>query len=188
VFLKVVDMMKRINVIGTSGSGKSTVARALASVLDYPHVEMDIFHWKPNWKNASDKEFLSAIVENTSGSNWILDGNYSHTQSVKWANVDTVVWIDYSWIRTFYQASKRAVIRAVMKKENWPGTGNVESFRKTFLSRDSVLLWTMKSYRSNKKYYEKILKDKEYSYINFVRLTSPAETRKFIASLASERK
>lgn len=91
MLLKVVDIMKRINVIGTSGSGKSTVARNLARVLDYPHVEMDVFHWKPNWKNASDKEFISAIVENTSGSNWILDGNYNHTQSVKWANVDTVI-------------------------------------------------------------------------------------------------
>ncbi|WP_299380777.1 hypothetical protein [uncultured Kiloniella sp.] len=180
--------MKRINVIGTSGSGKSTVARNLASILDCPHVEMDIFHWKPNWKNASKKEFLSDIVESTSGLSWVLDGNYNHTQSIKWANVDTVVWVDYSWVRTLYQASKRAVIRAVMKKENWPGTGNVESFRKTFFSRDSVLLWTMKSYKDNKVYYEKIIENKEYSHINFIRLTSPRETKRFIASLAANRR
>ncbi|HDY8086621.1 TPA: (d)CMP kinase, partial [Vibrio vulnificus] len=33
--------MKRINVIGTSGSGKSTFSRQLASKLKYPYLEMD---------------------------------------------------------------------------------------------------------------------------------------------------
>ncbi|MDW1988695.1 AAA family ATPase, partial [Vibrio sp. 811] len=37
--------MKRINVIGSSGSGKSTFAKALAQKLDVTHIEMDKLFW-----------------------------------------------------------------------------------------------------------------------------------------------
>ena len=35
------ETIKRINVVGTSGSGKSTVSRALAEKLNLPYVEQD---------------------------------------------------------------------------------------------------------------------------------------------------
>ncbi|WP_198946719.1 shikimate kinase [Kiloniella majae] len=50
--------MKRINVIGTSGSGKSTVARNLASVLGYPHIEMDVFTGNQIGKTLQIKNFF----------------------------------------------------------------------------------------------------------------------------------
>ncbi|KKJ76493.1 adenylate kinase [Kiloniella litopenaei] len=177
--------MKRINVIGTSGSGKSTVARNLADVLGYPYVEMDALYWKPNWGEPTVEEFNRDIEKAVSGSTWVLDGNYSRTQPIKWAKVDTIVWVDYSWGRTVFQALKRAITRIIGKKELWPGTGNVESFRMTFLSRQSVILWTLQNYKRNKKRYAKMMSAKEYTHINFVRLTNPAETKKFIASLTA---
>ena len=42
--------MKRINVVGTSGSGKSTFSQVLANKLNYPYLEMDAMFWKPNWQ------------------------------------------------------------------------------------------------------------------------------------------
>ncbi len=44
--------MQRISVIGTSGSGKTTVARRIAESLGFPHVELDALHWEPGWKEA----------------------------------------------------------------------------------------------------------------------------------------
>jgi adenylate kinase family enzyme len=32
-------------VAGTSSSGKTTLARALAEKLDYAHIELDALHW-----------------------------------------------------------------------------------------------------------------------------------------------
>ncbi|WP_413699614.1 shikimate kinase [Psychromonas sp. KJ10-10] len=50
--------MKRINVIGTSGSGKSTFSQKLALKLNYPYLEMDNMFWKANWVESSNEEFL----------------------------------------------------------------------------------------------------------------------------------
>lgn len=55
------DNAKRINVIGTSGSGKSTIARAIAERLDIPVYELDSLYWKPEWTETPDEEFLPKI-------------------------------------------------------------------------------------------------------------------------------
>ncbi|MER6939714.1 shikimate kinase [Nocardioides sp. NPDC127514] len=39
----------RVSVVGSSGSGKSTVARRLAETLGVRYVELDALHWRPGW-------------------------------------------------------------------------------------------------------------------------------------------
>lgn len=175
--------MKKINVVGTSGSGKSTFSRMLAIRLDYPYLEMDAMFWKPNWQESSDEEFFAKLDIALSQERWVLDGNYNRTVDIKWAGVDHVIWIDYSFPRTVYQAIKRAFIRSITKTELWDKTGNVETFRKSFLSRDSIIIWTLKTYKRNHIRYMEMLNDPKYNHIEFVRLTSPKMAKKFIDEL-----
>lgn len=76
----------------------------------------------------------------------MLDGNYSRTQPIKWREVDYILWLDYGFGRTLWQAVRRACRRAASKRELWPGTGNRESFRRSFFSRESIVLWTVRTY------------------------------------------
>jgi adenylate kinase family enzyme len=175
--------MKRINIIGTSGSGKSTVGKKLAAKLGFPYYQMDALFWKPNWVESNDEAFFAAVTEVTDKPAWVLDGNYTRTQHIKWENVDTVIWIDYSFPRTFYQAVKRAITRIIESKELWEGTGNKETFRKTFLSRDSILIWTIKGYYKNRVRYETMMQSQEFQHINFLRLQSPKATKAFLLQL-----
>lgn len=179
--------MRRINVVGTSGSGKSTFSRMLAKKLDYPYLEMDAMFWKPNWQESSDEEFFAKLKGSLSQEGWVLDGNYNRTVDIKWANVDHVIWIDYPFSRTAYQAIKRALIRSMTKTELWNKTGNVETFRKSFFSRDSVILWTLKTYNRNRVRYKEMFNDPKYSHIEFVRLTSPKMAKTFIDELNLEK-
>ncbi|MGL6316461.1 adenylate kinase [Vibrio sp. WXL103] len=175
--------MKRINVVGTSGSGKSTFSRQLASSLGYQYIEMDAIFWKPNWQEPTDEEFFSALEGKLASDTWVLDGNYNRTGSVKWSRVDTVIWIDYSFARTIYQAVKRALVRSINQQELWENTGNVESFKKSFFSKDSIILWTLKTYKSNRARYQRLLANADYGHIKFVRITSPKEARAYIKAL-----
>lgn len=177
---------QRINVVGTSGSGKSTFARRLAELLSIPHIEMDTLFWRPNWKNLNDEEFCSTLEEKLSRGAWVLDGNYTRTAPVKWANVECVIWLDYSFPRTLYQAIGRALQRSITKEELWPGTGNRESFRRTFLSRESVILWTIQTWKKNRKKYEALMNDPQYERIHFIRLRSHSETDAFLDSVFTE--
>lgn len=175
--------MKRINVIGTSGSGKSTFSQMLADELDYPYIEMDAIFWKPNWKESSDDEFFANLTESLNGEYWVLDGNYNRTVDIKWAKVDTIIWVDYTFTRTLYQAVKRAIVRIVTRKELWGKSGNIESFKKSFMSRDSIILWTLRTYKKNRVRYTELLDNPLYSYIRFVRITSPNQAKVFIGKL-----
>ncbi|WP_435236494.1 AAA family ATPase [Psychromonas sp. PT13] len=173
--------MKRINVIGTSGSGKSTFSRKLSEKLNYPYLEMDKMFWKPNWVEASDQEFFTTLTNQISQPSWVLDGNYNKTASIKWADVDTIIWIDYSFVRTVFQAIKRALIRSITKQEFWEGTGNIETFRKSFFSKKSIIWWTLTTYKKNKIRYQALLKDPTYKHIHFVRITNPRMAKKYIS-------
>jgi adenylate kinase family enzyme len=165
--------VKRINVIGTSGSGKSTFSRKLASKLNYPYIEMDALYWKPNWTESEGAEFFALLKESLSHPVWVLDGNYNETAALKWAQADTIIWIDYSFIRTLLQVIKRAMARSISRQEVWPGTGNVETFRKSFCSSDSVILWMVKTYAMNRRRYECLYHSSEYAHIHFVRIKNP---------------
>lgn len=173
--------MKKINVIGVSGSGKSTFSQRLAKQLHYPYLEMDALFWGENWYETPDEVFFPRLQQALAQEHWVLDGNYSRTTSIKWAEVDTVIWIDFSFPRTLYQSVSRALHRAFSKRELWPETNNRESWGKLF-SRDSIVLWMIKGYLHKRKKYKAIMKAPEYKHIHFVRLRSPAACKAFLAT------
>ena len=174
----------RVNVVGTSGSGKSTFSRRLAERLDAPHIEMDRVFWKPDWQMPTDEEFFSKLERELDQERWILDGNYTRTTSIKWRNVQSVIWLDYSFSRTLAQSVKRAIIRAVTRQEFWPGTGNRETFRKSFFSRESVILWAVKTYHPNRRKYLAMSSDNRFPHIRFLRFRTPRETERWLAEIA----
>ena len=179
-------VMKKINVVGTSGSGKSALARKLAETLSIEYIEMDALFWGRNWQLPSDEEFFLHLRKAIKGEKWVLDGNYTRTIPIKWRSVDTVIWIDFSFIRTLTQSVKRAVIRIILKKEIWPDTGNTESFKMTFLSRDSILLWMIKTFRKNRSKYEEMMQGDRFGHIRFIRLKSPGACSRFLGRINEE--
>lgn len=174
---------KRVNIIGSSGSGKSTFSKRLSSVLKIPCIEMDAVFWGPDWSYPSDEEFFRKIENLLDQECWILDGNYTRTTPIKWKRVQTVIWIDYSFPRTIFQSVKRATKRAFTKNEIWPGTGNRETFRKSFFSKESIILWSLKNYGKIKTRYRKTFSDSHYSHIQFIRISSPSDADELLRKL-----
>lgn len=172
--------MKKIIIIGTTGSGKSTFAALLSKKLGYDHINLDQLFWKPNWQWSLDEEFHQKIRSSICIDNWIIDGNYTKTHSLTWSQADTIIWIDLPFWLTFYQCFTRALKRALSDKELWEGTGNKESLGR-ILSKDSILLWLIKTYKTNKRKYEVKMSDPRFSHITFYRLKSRKAIRKFLS-------
>src|SRR3954471_7110590 len=100
--------LARVNVVGTSGSGKTTFAEQLAAKLGSPHVDLDRLYWQANWTPASDEVFFARITAALQSPSWIVDGNYDRTVPIKWRDVQMVIWLDYCFARTFVQSLRRA--------------------------------------------------------------------------------
>jgi len=83
----------RILVIGCSGTGKSTLAQAIASLLGLTYVSMDrdIF-WLPGWKSRSRPEAISRIEQAVAGPRWIMDGNSPGTLPLRLPRTEIVLW------------------------------------------------------------------------------------------------
>ncbi|MCW2254764.1 adenylate kinase family enzyme [Providencia alcalifaciens] len=172
----------KINVIGCSGSGKSTFSHALASLFSVPYIELDALFWQQNWQPSSDEQLndkLSAALK-VASTGWVLDGNYTRTQPIKWQDADFVIWLDYSFIRTLYQNVRRTVSRIFNQKELWPNTGNYETWRKAFFSKDSIILWMLQTYHQGKDRRISSMADEQYKHIHFIRITTPKEADFFL--------
>jgi adenylate kinase family enzyme len=179
--------LSRVNVVGTSGSGKTTFARRLASALDAPFIELDRLYWGPNWKPIAEDIFRERLSQAVAVDRWVLDGNYiSRSEDIKWKNVTTVIWLDYSFPRTLKQSIGRAFYRALSKQEIWPGTGNRESFRKLLFSCDSMVLWTLSNYFPTRRRYLKKMQSPQFEHIHFLRLACPADADRLIQKIKSD--
>ena len=144
--------MRRVVVIGTTGSGKSTLAERLAAQMGLRVIELDALFWGRDWQPVPLELFRHRVERETRDDGWIVVGNYGQVRDIVWPNADTLIWLDLPLSLVMWRLVRRTVRRAATKEELW-GTGNRETFRNSFLSRQSILLWALKTHRRNRQKY-----------------------------------
>ncbi|MCC8432927.1 hypothetical protein LJ725_28495 [Reyranella aquatilis] len=141
--------MRRVVVFGTTGSGKSWLAERLADRTGLRVVELDALFWGRNWQPALPDLFRHRVECETREDGWIVVGNYGQVRDLVWRPADTLVWLDLPLPVVMGRLLRRTVKRAVTREELW-GTGNRESLANAFLSRNSILLYALKTHRLNR--------------------------------------
>jgi adenylate kinase family enzyme len=120
-------MNKKIVIIGTSCSGKTTLSKQIAVKLKIQHHELDNYFWSNNWIAIPEKEFIALVQEIlNNNSNWVICGNYSNVRKALWDKSTDIIWLDYPFYLVFFRAIKRSIIR-IYKKEK-VCNNNIESF------------------------------------------------------------
>jgi len=174
----------RIAVIGATGSGKTTLAQRLGSVLDLKVIELDAHHWMPDWSEKPWPEIRTELDPLTRQDNWIVDGNYSQLRDLIWPRSDTIIWLDYPFLQIFLRLFVRTLKRVFLKVELW--NGNRERFRDNFLSRDSLFLWLLKSRPKHKKNYPLALQEPQHAHLQILRFTHPRQTERWLNMIKHE--
>ena len=136
--------MQRVVVVGSSGSGKTTVARELAERLGVRCVGLDALHHGPNWTEASADELREAVIRELGGrSGWVVDGNYyGKLGDLVLRQADTVVWLDLPLRMCLVRLWHRTLHRIRDDVELW--NGNRETWRGAFWGRESLFWWTIR--------------------------------------------
>ncbi|OFZ79397.1 MAG: hypothetical protein A2603_14495 [Bdellovibrionales bacterium RIFOXYD1_FULL_55_31] len=168
----------QVLIVGTSGSGKTTLARILANKFQLTDIELDALFWGPNWTQASQSIFRERIETAMAlKQGWIIHGNYGKVRDLTWGKASIVIWLDYSLPVVFWRVLKRSLFRIVKNESLW--AGNRETFRKTFFSKDSILLWSLQTYRLRKRQYEELVQAPTHAHIQILRFKTPKETEHF---------
>ena len=173
---------RRIVVYGPSGSGKSTVARQIGAALTLPVVELDALFHRPNWQPTPEDEFRAKILEalGRHDRGWVCDGNYGIARDLILPLAETVIWLKLPFRVVYWRLLKRTITRFWTKELLWET--NRESFRQTFLSRDSILLWGISHWRAHFRNARRALKEIPH-HATVVELYSMREVVQLLASL-----
>ncbi len=173
--------MRRIAVVGVTGSGKTTLAQELERRLALPHIELDALHWEPGWVQAQPDVFGQRVAKALAGEVWVADGNYSKVRDIVWGQADTLVWLDYALPVALWRVVSRTLRRIIRREVLW--NGNRETLRNGLLSRDGLVLYLFQSHGRLRRTYSLLLLRSDYRHLHIVRLRSPRETARWLASI-----
>lgn len=174
---------RRYVIVGNSGSGKSTFAQSLAQQLGCRYVEMDSLFWGPDWAKVDPQAFIARVDVATRSEEWVADGNYTAPRPLLWGRATHIIWLNYSLPVTMFRVLKRTLQRLLTRQVLWHG--NRESWRKSFFSKDSILLWAFHSYHPNRKKYALLQANPDYAHLTWTVLTRPSEAEAFLREVAA---
>jgi adenylate kinase family enzyme len=178
--------VQRISVVGNSGSGKTTVARAIAAALGVPHLELDSVFHQPDWQPLETEEFRRVVSEFTAAGAWVVDGNYSGVRDIVWDRADTVVWVDPPRHRVMRQLVARTMRRMATGAELW--NGNRERWRYLFRPEESIIAWAWTQHHKYRDRYLAAQADPANAHLSFMRVRTPAEIAALLRDLAPDQK
>jgi adenylate kinase family enzyme len=173
---------RRINVVGTSSVGKTTLAAALAELLQVPHVELDALHWEPNWTEAPTLVLRDRVRDAIAGAEWVVNGNYALVRDLVWARAETVVWLDLPLRTVLWRYLRRTTRRVAGREILW--SGNRERLSTHLFSRDSLLWWIVTTYRRRRREYPPLLAARPD--LVAIRLRSARAADRWLADLARQ--
>ena len=106
--------LRRVVIVGATGSGKSLLAERLATRLGADYV--DALFWEPGWTRAAPEAFRTRVDRETPGPAWVIAGNYGRGRDLVWSRTECVVWLDYSFPRVLGRLVNRTTRSAATRE------------------------------------------------------------------------
>lgn len=124
--------VQRVLVAGSSGAGKTTMARALAGRLALPHTEIDALFHGPGWVPRT--EFEADVEAMLGAGRWVTEYQYRAVKDRLLEQAQAVVWLDHPLPLVAARLLRRSLLRAVTRRAMWNG------------NRESPAMWVRASH------------------------------------------
>ena len=162
-------------IVGTCGSGKTTLGKALSKKLGLPLVDLDELYWLPNWQRVPCFKFEKSVKLATDKKTWAVCGNYSKYQSIFLPKADTLIWLDLPFNILLFRLVKRSIAQAWTKETLC--NGNRQSFRQFCW----LIKHLFKTYSKRKRNYAELRHSA--THLQWVHLKSSREVSQVLKTL-----
>ena len=173
----------RLVVIGTTSSGKSTLAERIATRFDLNFIELDALHWEPNWQEAPLDVFRERVRAATQAERWIVAGNYSVVRDLVWTRAEAVIWLDYPFLLVLNQLTRRTFNRWWTQELLWGKNREPFWVHLKLLSQDSLFHWLFKTYWRRKRETPQLLSLPEHRHLKLIHFKNPREVEAWLERL-----
>lgn len=174
--------LNRVVVVGSSGSGKTTVAREVAVRRGLPNLEMDSVRHANGWDSTPEAEFQRIPAEFTSQDRWVVDGNYpGHgIPEIVWPRADTFVWTDPPKRVVMSRVIRRTLTRMITGEELWHGLREPKTNLYSLDPYKNIIVWTWTRYDRIKERYERVVSDGTWDHAAVHRLQTRRDVNAFL--------
>ena len=166
--------VRRVWVLGTSGSGKTRLAAAIARRLGVPHVEIDCLQHGPDWAQATPQELTERLGSALGGDGWVADGNYHASREHFIDRAELVVWLDYDRSIVMSRVIRRTARRLLTRQRIF--NGNRERWS-NLLDPGHPIRWAWSTHERRRGQNEAAMDAR------WVRLRSPREAAAWLGTI-----
>ncbi len=110
--------MAKVHILGGPGSGKTTLARALAAQFTMPHYDLDILGQHNGTDDAAWMADFDRIVQQP---RWVTEGIYLLLVDLLLQQAETIVLLDIAWPTAARRILQRHIINTLRGTNYYPG-------------------------------------------------------------------
>ncbi|MEN3771958.1 AAA family ATPase [Priestia megaterium] len=120
---------KKIHIVGSVGSGKTTLARLLSHKLKVPHYELDNIMWERTQegdKRRSEADRKKCLHHIAASKEWIIEGVHYTWVNESFNRDDHIIFLDIHYLKRIWFIIKRYVLqKAKIEKVNYAPTFSI---------------------------------------------------------------
>ncbi|MFS0749248.1 DNA topology modulation protein FlaR [Oceanobacillus sp. 1P07AA] len=111
--------MCKVHIIGSVGSGKTTLARALKTILDIPHIELDNIVWIRDSRGDIRRGFKdrdALLFSHVQQNHWIIEGVHISWVDPSLEDADIIIFLDIPYRTRIYRIIRRFILQKLGKE------------------------------------------------------------------------
>ena len=166
----------RVLVAGTSGAGKTTLARHVGRVLGIPFAELDALFHGPGWTPLPT--FEDEVRRLVATPAWATEWQYDLARPLLAARADLLVWLDLPRAVVMRRLVVRTLVRRLRSQQLW--NGNVEPpLHTVFTDPEHLVRWAWSNHVCGALRVLALVRERPELVV--VRLTSPSAVERWTA-------